>query len=241
MIHRINELYYDVDASGYEGHTVDEIFGLELERYKRFFAKFASVMFGEGNKTIVDMATGTGFIPTQLQPYVRPNYTLMCVDISDKMLSECKKILETKSLSCAIQYKKTDGTTIPVPDDSVDVLTLNSALHHMPDMQPFFTEVDRVLKRGGIFMIGHELNAAFQDNKVIWTVYRFLYNLYHPASLIAKLQRSEDYWTRVRYPAEPLVRRLTGPALPADPCRQSSRRPLRAAGADRGASSEVWA
>jgi hypothetical protein len=53
----------------------------------------------------------------------------------------------------------------------------------MPRKEIFFKEADRVLKRGGVVMIGHESNAAFQENKVLWTLYRFIYFLYHPAAL----------------------------------------------------------
>ena len=181
---RINELYYDLDAVGYEddGHA-DEIFVLEPPRYKKFLTSFSELIFGPGNRTFLDMATGTGFIPTQLQPFLRSDDRLICVDISEKMLDECKKNLAAMTFKCNVQYKKTDGNTIPVPDNSVNVLTLNSALHHMPRMEVFVAEADRVLKLGGVLMISHESNAAFKSNQVLWTLYRVLYFLYHPAAL----------------------------------------------------------
>ena len=48
-----------------------------------------------------------------------------------------------------------DGTfdKIPVPDDSVDVVTARYALHIIADFLPAFREVARILKPDGIFII----------------------------------------------------------------------------------------
>src|SRR3954464_12786340 len=84
-IARINELYHDLDA-GKQDDIIDEIFFLELPRYQKFLPRFSDLIFGDGNKTFVDIATGTGFVPTQLRPFVHSDDKLLCVDISEKML-----------------------------------------------------------------------------------------------------------------------------------------------------------
>lgn len=192
VITRINELFFDRYAPGYENHPEghgDEIFVLEVPRYKRFLKRFKDELFGQGNKRFVDMATGTGFIPSQLRPFLGPTDTLVCVDLSEKMLNECKGNLSRDPLPAKVEYKKTDGVSIPVPDASVDVLTVNSSLHHIPRTDAFLKEAERALKPGGILIIGHESNASFQHNRVLWFIYRVFYMLYHPAALREKFAK----------------------------------------------------
>lgn len=43
------------------------------------------------------------------------------------------------------------GSEIPEPDDTFDFVFSNSVLEHIPDLEPVFAEVARVLKPGGIF------------------------------------------------------------------------------------------
>jgi ubiquinone/menaquinone biosynthesis C-methylase UbiE len=182
---RLNELFYDVEAPHY-GHHAGEILVLELPRYKRFLTKFSREIFGTGGKTIVDMATGNGFVPLQLRPFLHSDDTLICLDLSEEILDECRKKLSAEAFTCEVQYKKTDGLSFPLSDNSVDILTLNSALHHMPNTTGFLKEADRVVRKGGMFIIGHESNAAFQKNHILWTIYRIVYTMYHPGALREK-------------------------------------------------------
>jgi len=57
-------------------------------------------------------------------------------------------------------------------DESIDVITINSVLHHIQDTEGFIKEIDRVLKPYGLIFIGHEPNRYFYDSKFLWYNYK---------------------------------------------------------------------
>ena len=85
------------------------------------------------------------------------------VDISDEAISNCRKLgIDDAEFYC------TDGHKLPVEDQSVDCVIVNSLLHHM-DLVTAFSEIRRVLKIGGVLIFREPLgtNPLFQ-------FYRFL-------------------------------------------------------------------
>jgi SAM-dependent methyltransferase len=49
---------------------------------------------------------------------------------------------------------------LPVEDGSVDVITVNSVLHHIYDLSSFVAECERLLKPSGLMVVAHEPNGA---------------------------------------------------------------------------------
>ena len=46
-----------------------------------------------------------------------------------------------------------DGITFPFEDDSFDIVITRYALHHFPTIKDTFSEIHRVLKKGGVFFL----------------------------------------------------------------------------------------
>ena len=85
------------------------------------------------------------------------------VDISDEAINNCKKhTIDNAEFYC------TDAHKLPVTDEAVDCVIVNSLLHHM-DLTLAFTEISRVLRSGGLLIFREPLgtNPLFQ-------LYRFL-------------------------------------------------------------------
>ena len=82
----------------------------------------------------------------------------MGVDISDEAISNCRKLgIDNAEFYC------TDGHKLPVDDEAVDCVIVNSLLHHM-DLTTAFTEIRRVLRTGGTLIFREPLgtNPFFQ-------------------------------------------------------------------------------
>lgn len=80
------------------------------------------------------------------------------VDISDEAISNCRKLeIDNAEFYC------TDGHNLPVKDQAVDCVIVNSLLHHM-DLLTAFSEIRRVLKIGGVLIFREPLgtNPLFQ-------------------------------------------------------------------------------
>ncbi len=97
-------------------------------------------------KVVLDVATGTGFLARQLPPSCK----LMCLDISVGMLERVRMIRPHGVMLHG------DAEQLPVRSESVDIVTISSALHHLPSPQRALAEMQRVLKPGGRLLVFHE-------------------------------------------------------------------------------------
>ena len=85
------------------------------------------------------------------------------VDISDEAIANCEELgIEKATFHC------TDGHTLPVDDEAVDCVVVNSLLHHM-DLPTTFAEIRRVLRVGGLLIFKEPLGT-----NPLFTLYRFL-------------------------------------------------------------------
>ncbi|MHA1788791.1 MAG: methyltransferase domain-containing protein [Candidatus Helarchaeota archaeon] len=55
-----------------------------------------------------------------------------------------------------------------------EVITLNSVLHHIPDVDKFLSEVEELLVKDGLLIIAHEPNKLFYTNLILREIYRVL-------------------------------------------------------------------
>jgi len=178
LVLRVNEIYHDVEGSAYTGRH-PEIFKDEAARWQRVGQRLLARR--QHPVQILDVGSGTGFVPMQISPYLRHGDVVICSDISAGMLEVCRKNIEQMKLSCDVRYLKLDGKRFDLADESCDLVTMNSVLHHVPEMGEFLREVDRVLKIGGRVVIGHEPNRAYYETR--WT------RLGHPRELVGAVLR----------------------------------------------------
>ncbi|XP_078000543.1 putative methyltransferase DDB_G0268948 [Glandiceps talaboti] len=90
----------------------------------------------------LDVACGTGISTRILSNHF--DEVIGC-DISESQINEAKKV-ETAT---NVVYRVAPAEDLPVDSSSVDLITIASSIHLLPDRQTFFSEVDRVLKPGG--------------------------------------------------------------------------------------------
>lgn len=80
------------------------------------------------------------------------------------MLNLAKNKLKKEKFKCNFKFLKLDKN-IAIKSNSVNIITINSVLHHIPDTGYFINEIDRILKREGLVIIGHKPNIRFAKNK----------------------------------------------------------------------------
>jgi len=74
------------------------------------------------------------------------------IDISPKMIEECRRQY------IGITFEVSTGEKIEFADETFDAVTICCVLHHLNDPQKFFEEAYRVLKCGGILIVGEPWN-----------------------------------------------------------------------------------
>lgn len=82
------------------------------------------------------------------------------IEPSKVMLDEAKKLVKNSGLTIELQQGKWDQ--IPLPDESVDAVTARYSFHVVDSLDTPYKEVARVLKKGGVFLVGvpHPLHDA---------------------------------------------------------------------------------
>lgn len=113
-------------------------------------------------KVILDVATGSGDLAMTVQR-ANPGATVMAMDFCAPMLMEAKKRgLENLAVS--------DGLALPLPDNSVDALTVGYGLRNMADWNKALSEFSRVLRPGGRLVV---LDFSLPTSPILRAPYRF--------------------------------------------------------------------
>jgi ubiquinone/menaquinone biosynthesis C-methylase UbiE len=101
------------------------------------------------NKSIADVGCGAG---DDLITYKNMGARrVVGIEPSSVMLKAAEKSLEEKGLT--IELLEGQWDKLPLPDESVDVVTSRYSFHIIPNFEKAFKEVSRVLKSGGNFLI----------------------------------------------------------------------------------------
>lgn len=120
---------------------MNDLMSMGIHRlWKRRFCREASRQPG---RCFVDLAAGTGDIAEQLG---QPGRQVILVDPSQAMLDVARQ-----RLGEGYRYLLGTAEQIPLPDASVDVLTISFGIRNATDIETALQDITRVLKPGGRF------------------------------------------------------------------------------------------
>ncbi|MBP9151963.1 MAG: class I SAM-dependent methyltransferase [Flavobacteriales bacterium] len=105
------------------------------------------------NKTVLDVATGTGSLAIALSAKAKE---VVAIDLSSKMLDMARKKRTKDNLS----FLQMDASEMNFQDDKFDIVTISLGLHDMPlDIRTaVLEEVKRVLKKDGkLYILEYDL------------------------------------------------------------------------------------
>lgn len=172
LILKLNEVYHDLENRDYD-HKHPDILEDEIPRWRRMAA---GVLAGTRSPCqVLDIGSGTGFVPLQIKQWLRSGDRLTCSDISAGMLGVCRANLEKAGLECELTMLKLDGRKIDMPDHSQDLVTANAVMHHLPKPEDLCREIDRILKPGGLVLVGHEPSGTHADRSfLVWSYWLLL-------------------------------------------------------------------
>jgi SAM-dependent methyltransferase len=110
---------------------------------------------------VLDIATGTGNTALAFAPLVSK---VTGIDMSPNMLEQAKTRAITEKILNA-EFLEGDAQNLPFPNASFTVVTSRHAPHHFHDVPKFLSEVRRVLKPRGRFVLSDQIviDAIDQD------------------------------------------------------------------------------
>jgi len=87
LVQKVNELYHDLISENYDV-LYSEMFRQEAKIWKKNFLQYLSQ---KNSITILDIGTGTGFVPITIGNLLTKNCVFICTDVSQKILKIAKK------------------------------------------------------------------------------------------------------------------------------------------------------
>jgi SAM-dependent methyltransferase len=114
----------------------------EVKVYQELFSRFTSF---EG-KTVMELGCSRGYLLNSFLQ--RENFTAIGADIDEQALS-----LAESSYGERIRFIRTTPTSIPLEDESVDVIYMIDVVEHLSRPREILMECHRVLRPGGTMLI----------------------------------------------------------------------------------------
>lgn len=98
---------------------------------------------------IVDLATGSGDVAFKLRDYLGPKVSVTGLDFCEPMLEKAREKKKRRETYSDLEFKFGDCMQLPLPDASVDAVTISFGLRNFEDRKRGLAEILRVLKPGG--------------------------------------------------------------------------------------------
>jgi ubiquinone/menaquinone biosynthesis C-methylase UbiE len=152
--------------------------GLGYEEFARRLIETVSINEAD---VVLDVATGTAFIPRKLAEKARASNRIVGLDITLAMLEHGREMIETAGSYPGIQLVCASAMAMPFVGGIFNVVICGFGTHHM-DVPQMISEVNRVLKTGGSLVIADVGANAFWRSfcgmallRILLVIYRLRY------------------------------------------------------------------
>ncbi|HLF51593.1 bifunctional demethylmenaquinone methyltransferase/2-methoxy-6-polyprenyl-1,4-benzoquinol methylase UbiE [Flavobacterium sp.] len=138
---------FDTISGNYDGLNRVISFGIDVKWRKKVLQLVADT----NPKTILDIATGTGDLAILMTETNAEK--IIGLDISAGMLEVGRKKIEAKKLADKIEMILADSENMPFEDNTFDAITVAFGVRNFENLEKGLSEILRVLKPNGIFVI----------------------------------------------------------------------------------------
>ncbi|MEN8886604.1 MAG: bifunctional demethylmenaquinone methyltransferase/2-methoxy-6-polyprenyl-1,4-benzoquinol methylase UbiE [Winogradskyella sp.] len=138
---------FDTISKEYDGLNRVISFGIDI----KWRNKVVKLVKEKNPSNILDIATGTGDLAISLTETSAKE--IIGLDISDGMLEVGRQKISTKKLDGVISMVIGDSEDLPFENDTFDAITVAFGVRNFEHLEKGLSEILRVLKPNGIFVI----------------------------------------------------------------------------------------
>ena len=148
------------------------LLSFQLHKYWNRRLSLAMIKQGQDPEVLLDLCCGTGDIAFSFLKKTKKNKKAILLDFCSKMLAVAKSKTDNLNLfHNNIEYLLADAQQLPLPDLSVNGVTVAYGIRNVKTPETTIKEVFRVLKPGGTFGI-------LELTRPRYPFFRFFHNLY---------------------------------------------------------------
>lgn len=124
----------------------------------------------ERSSEVLDLAAGTGDLTLAIAEQGRPA-RILSTDLVPEMLEVAKAKVAAYEGPTAIEFGLVDAQALPMAAESFDVVTVGFGVRNMPDRTANFSEVFRVLRPGGRYVVLEFSRPSFPPFRALYHFY----------------------------------------------------------------------
>ncbi len=140
----MNKKIWDLYAPIYE-----KAMRMDVKYYRYMYDRIPTRI---ADMDVLELATGPGLLAKHVAHATK---SMIATDYSEGMIKEALK----ESCPPQLKFEVADATALPYADKSFDAVLIANALHVMPNPEKALSEIDRVLRDGGLLIapnfVGH--------------------------------------------------------------------------------------
>lgn len=140
-----------------------------IKALKNHFAS-RSLMFGNGNGSVLDIATGTGDFAILSAKMLNPE-KVVGADISEGMMNVGREKVNRLGLDSVISFAKEDCLNLSFEDGTFDAVTAAFGIRNFQSLDEGLAEMCRVLKKGGALSIVELTTPVSFPMKQLFRIY----------------------------------------------------------------------
>lgn len=161
FIRAVSIAFYATTSDRHEGQIQNVFRNLQADRHFKDVLHTVRERLGRPVR-ICDIGCGAGYDLQLLQECFAPDEVelIVCFDISPEMMERARKVVHRHRCQFV-----TGDLDVILEHGPYDLIVTHAMVHHVPDLELFYSIVNAALGPDAVYIMGHEPNRRFRSSK----------------------------------------------------------------------------